>query len=269
MNSYGVLESETELDDLSVKVEQLRNLGFTTLESNFTPEKIAEIREKTQLAAEKYIDLYGHHDLNSLGESNSYRCPALIDQSFFEIASHPKLQDLVSRLITGKFYLNQQNLVINPPMSKNYTQLKYHRDLPYQHYVSSRPLAINALYAVDDFTIENGATFVIPASHKVEKFPTQNYLESTQLQVTVKAGTFLVLDCMLFHAAAPNQSSNARIGLNHVFTSVMFAPQTNWKKSIEEMEIPITESITELLGLNFASPENVDEYLRRRRKNKN
>ena len=190
-------------------------------------------------------------------------------QSFFEIASHQKLQDLVSRLITGKFYLNQQNLVINPPMSKNYTQLKYHRDLPYQHYVSSRPLAINALYAVDDFTIENGATFVIPASHKVEKFPTQNYLESTQLQVTVKAGTFLVLDCMLFHAAAPNQSSNARIGLNHVFTSVMFAPQINWKKSIEEMEIPITESITELLGLNFASPENVDEYLRRRRKNKN
>ena len=268
MNSYGVLESETEHDDLSLKVEQLRNLGFTTLESNFTPEKIAEIREKTQLAAEKYIDLYGHHDLNSLGESNSYRCPALIDQSFFEIASHPKLQDLVSRLITGKFYLNQQNLVINPPMSKNYTQLKYHRDLPYQHYVSSRPLAINALYAVDDFTIENGATFVIPASHKVEKFPTQNYLESTQLQVTVKAGTFLVLDCMLFHAAAPNLSSNARIGLNHVFTSVMFAPQINWKTSIEEMEIPVTESITELLGLNFASPENVDEYLTRR-KNRN
>ena len=268
MNSYGVLESETEHDDLSVKVEQLRNLGFTTLESNFTPEKVAEMREKTQLAAEKYIDLYGHHDLNSLGESNSYRSPALIDQSFFEIASHPKLQDLVSRLITGKFYLNQQNLVINPPMSKNYTQLKYHRDLPYQHYVSSRPLAINALYAVDDFTIENGATFVIPASHKVEKFPTQNYLESTQLQVTVKAGTFLVLDCMLFHAAAPNLSSNARIGLNHVFTSVMFAPQINWKTSIEEMKIPLTESITELLGLNFASPANVDEYLRRR-KNKN
>ncbi len=268
MNSYGVLEYETEHDDLSLKVEQLRNLGFTTLESNFTPEKIAEIREKTQLAAEKYIDLYGHHDLNSLGESNSYRCPALIDQSFFEIASHPKLQDLVSRLITGKFYLNQQNLVINPPMSKNYTQLKYHRDLPYQHYVSSRPLAINALYAVDDFTIENGATFVIPASHKVEKFPTQNYLESTQIQVTVKAGTFLVLDCMLFHAAAPNLSLHARIGLNHVFTSVMFAPQINWKTSIEEMEIPLTDSIIELLGLNFASPENVDEYLRRR-KNKN
>ena len=189
----------------------------------------------------------------------------MIDQSFFEIAFHPKLQELVARLITGKFFLNQQNLVINPPMSKNYTQLKFHRDLPYQHYVSSRPLAINALYAVDDFTIENGATFVIPASHKAEKFPTQKYLESTQLQVTVKAGTFLVLDCMLYHAAAPNLSKHARVGLNHVFTSVMFAPQINWKTSLEEMNIPITEYITNLLGLDFASPQNVDEYLKRRK----
>jgi hypothetical protein len=84
MNSYGVLESETEHDDLSLKVEHLRNLGYTTLDSNFTPDKIAEIRGKTQLAADKYTELYSHHDLNSLGESNSYRCPALIDQSFFD-----------------------------------------------------------------------------------------------------------------------------------------------------------------------------------------
>ncbi len=265
MNSYGVMEEEKELDELSIKVEQLRNLGYATLDSSFTDEKINEVRQKSDIAADKYTELYSHHDLNSLGESNIYRSPALIDKSFFEIASHPKLQELVARLIRGKFYLNQQNLVINPPMSNNYTQLKYHRDLPYQHFVSSRPLAINALYAVDEFTIENGATFVIPASHKAEKFPTQKYLDSTQLQITVKAGTFLVLDCMLYHAAAPNLSMNARLGLNHVFTSVMFGPQINWKTSLDEMNIPITPTLTNLLGLDFATPPNVDEYLRRRK----
>jgi ectoine hydroxylase-related dioxygenase (phytanoyl-CoA dioxygenase family) len=265
MNSYGVLETETEFDELSIKVEHLRNLGFTTLDSNFTQEKIEDIQQKSQIVADNYNELYAHHDLIGLGESNSYRSPALIDQSFFEIASHSKLQELIARLITGKFYLNQQNLVINPPMSNSYTQLKYHRDLPYQHFVSSRPLAINALYAVDEFTIENGATFVIPASHKAERFPTQKYLDSTQSQVTVKAGTFLVLDCMLYHAAAPNVSKSARVGLNHVFTSVMFAPQINWKTALEETNIPVTAHMTNLLGLDFASPQNVDEYLKRRK----
>ena len=33
-----------------------------------------------------------------------------------------------------------------------HTQLAYHRDLPYQHFVSSRPLAISALFCIDPFT---------------------------------------------------------------------------------------------------------------------
>jgi ectoine hydroxylase-related dioxygenase (phytanoyl-CoA dioxygenase family) len=70
---------------------------------------------------------------------------------------------------------------------------------------------------------------------------------------------------MLYHAAAPNLSENPRIGLNHVFTSVMFAPQINWKTSLEEMNIPVNAKMNNLLGLDFASPQNVDEYLRRRK----
>ena len=37
-------------------------------------------------------------------------------------------------------------------------QSAFHRDLPYQHFTSSRPIAINALFCADEFTNENGAT---------------------------------------------------------------------------------------------------------------
>ncbi len=265
MNSYGVLETETVLDDLSLNVEQIRNLGYSTLDSNFSDAEINEIRARSLKLAEKYLEIYGHHDLKALGESNSFRAPGLIDPFLFEVAAHAKLLELISRLITGRFYLNQQNLVINPPLSKNYEQLKYHRDLPYQHYVSSRPLAINALYAVDDFTVENGATYVIPASHKAEKFPSEKYLASAQTQIVVKAGTFLILDCMLYHAAAPNISMSERIGLNHVFSSVMFSPQINWETAIAERNLSLTSAISSLLGLEFNSPKNVNEYLKTRK----
>lgn len=265
MDSYGVLEREDNSDHLGLLVEQIKNLGFTTLDAEFSKSKIDELRNRALETSEKYAEVYAHHDLQALNESNSYRSPGLIDPVFFEIAAHTELQNLISLLITGKFFLNQQNLVINPPLSNNYTQLKYHRDLPYQHFVSSRPLAINALYAVDDFTLENGATYVIPASHKVEKFPTEKYLASTQTQITVKAGTFLVLDCMLYHAAAPNVSNIPRIGLNHVYTSVMFSPQIDWRSALAEIDLSITPSLESLLGLDYASPRNVDEYLRLRK----
>jgi len=85
--------------------------------------------------------------------------------------------------------LNQQNGVINPPHSERYNQGAWHRDLPYQHFVSSRPLAINALFCLDQFTIENGATKVLPASHRQEAFPSDDFVQSQATPVTAPAGS--------------------------------------------------------------------------------
>jgi hypothetical protein len=256
-----VLEQENISNNIDLNLEQIRNLGYTAINSEYSQEEISEIREISLEVSNKYKDLYSHFDLNKIGEGNSFRAPALVDIRLLKPATNTKLQSLISRLITGKFFLNQQNLVINPPKSNQYSQLKFHRDLPYQHYVSSRPLAINALYAVDDFTIENGATYVIPASHKSEKFPSENFLEANKTQISVKAGNFLVLDCMTYHAAAPNLSNFPRIGLNHVYTTVMFRPQINWQTAIEENKQSGWENFDELLGLSFTEPKDVNRYL--------
>ena len=261
MEFYGVLEQEDVSNEIDLHVEQIKNLGFTSIDSGYTEKEITEIRDVSVEVSNKYKDMYFHFELDKIGEENSFRAPSLIDMRLMKPAANPKLQSIIARLITGKFYLNQQNLVINPPKSNQYSQLKFHRDLPYQHYVSSRPLAINALYAVDDFTIENGATFVIPASHKSEKFPSENFLETNKTQISVKAGNFLVLDCMIYHAAAPNLSSFPRIGLNHVYTTVMFRPQINWKTAIEENKQSGWKNYDELLGLTFTEPKDVNSYL--------
>ena len=94
--------------------------------------------------------------LQSLNEHNGIRAPFLIDKTgiFVKLVTNDKLLQLVSKLIKGSFYLNQQNGIINPA-GNTYNQGMWHRDLPYQHFTSSSPLGINALYCVDDFTIEN------------------------------------------------------------------------------------------------------------------
>ncbi len=84
---------------------------------------------------------------------------------FLRLATHPKLAEVLGKLIAGKYVLNQQNGVVNPP-GESYNQASWHRDLPHQHFVSSSPLAVNALFCLDDFVAANGATFVLPASHK-------------------------------------------------------------------------------------------------------
>lgn len=266
MADYGVIEREIEDGELSRNIEQLKTLGFTTLNSNFLDGFRDEVREICLETAEIYKKKFSKFDLEKIGEANIYRAPCLINSKFLQIADHPQLKLLVSQLISGKVYLNQQNLVINPPKSDNYSQLKFHRDLPYQHYTSSRPLAINALYAVDDFTIENGATYVLPATHKIEKFPSDSFAENNQIQVEVKAGTFLVLDCMLYHAAAPNNTNTPRIGINHVYSTVMFRPQIDISEEFESQGNyeHIHIKYGELLGYNFRSPRNVADFLAKR-----
>lgn len=265
MNSYGVIEKYEPISELDLKIEELKNLGYTTLRSRYSEGEIKEIRDAALDVELSYKNQYQNYRLDEIGEANSFRAPGLMNPILWKPASNRYLQELLTKMIAGKHYLNQQNLVINPPNSDNYSQLRFHRDLPYQHYVSSRPLAINALYAVDDFTIENGATYVVPASHKSELFPSDNFINNSQIQIPVKAGTFLVLDCMLYHAAASNRTISPRIGLNHVYSTPMLRPQIEWAKVFSENSQIFPTNANELLGLDFTPPTSVAEFLSNRR----
>ncbi len=146
------------------------------------------------------METYGETNLKSVNEFNTVR--SLLTHGgdlFLRLALNENLLSIIKKLIPGKFILNQQNGVINPAR-ETYNQSAWHRDLPYQHFVSTKPLAINALFCVDDFTYENGATFVLPASHKSEAFPSLNYVQRNAIQIEAKSGWFILLDCMIFHA---------------------------------------------------------------------
>jgi len=206
-----------------------------------------------------YIAKHGLTNLEVLGEEHMIRAPLTLgDRIFSEIALNPNVLALVSQLIQSRFYLSQQNGVINPA-SQEYSQGRWHRDLPFQHWVISKPIAINALYCVDDFTEQNGATWVVPGSHKHAAFPTDSYIEENSVQLEAKAGQFLVLDCMLFHSGGQNTTQVARRGLNHVYSVPLLAPQISIPHSMESSWM--NEEQMELLGFKYQIPLSVEEFL--------
>ncbi len=159
------------------------------------------------------------------------------------------------------YILNQQNGVINPPQ-ETYNQGAWHRDLPYQHFITSKPLAINALFCVDDFTFENGATFVLPASHKSENFPSSDYIQRNAIQVEAKAGSFIVLDCMLFHSGGFNKTCFERRAVNHVYNIPFFKQQINIPMNMEDTHLSAEER--DILGFSYVEPGSISDYLSKR-----
>jgi ectoine hydroxylase-related dioxygenase (phytanoyl-CoA dioxygenase family) len=263
--SYGVLKRGLAEDDIDEIVEQVRSLGYAVLESRLGADALRSLSETFERTRERYIDAYGETKLKAADEYWTIRAPLTLGGSeFLALALNERLLSVVKRLILGKFILNQQNGVINPP-GETYNQSAWHRDLPYQHFISSAPIAVNALFCVDEFTTQNGGTFVLPASHKVEAFPSANYVARNALQLEAPAGSFILLDCMLFHAGGFNRTASPRCAVNQVYTIPFFKQQINIPFNLKNSE-SLSGEVKDILGFNHSEPETIADYIARRRR---
>jgi ectoine hydroxylase-related dioxygenase (phytanoyl-CoA dioxygenase family) len=170
---------------------------------------------------------------------------------------------LLKELIVGKFILNQQNGIINPP-GRKYNQGAWHRDLPYQHFLTSTPLAIGALFCVDDFYPDNGATYVLPASHKHEAFPSSTYILKNGVQLSAPAGSFIIVDSMVFHRGGNNLTTQNRRAVNHVYTIPLIKQQIDILAVFDKLDLD--DNLKELLGYKYKLPQSIESFLDSRKK---
>ena len=136
----------------------------------------------------------------------------------------PKVHAVANALLGKNFILYSQNAILNVP-STNHYQFSWHRDLNYQHWTSSRCLALSALLCVDSFDDVTGGTYVLLATHKVEKFPSDRYVLENQLCVHARAGDWILFDSMLFHRTGKNASTAIRRAVNHIIVPPFMAQQ--------------------------------------------
>lgn len=70
----------------------------------------------------------------------------------------------------------------------------------------------NILWAFTDFTIENGATHVVPGSHLIGG--DQKYAREQSIQAEMKRGSALFYTGKIYHGAGENRSSEVRQAIN-------------------------------------------------------
>jgi ectoine hydroxylase-related dioxygenase (phytanoyl-CoA dioxygenase family) len=257
---YGVLRqtvSDTEIDQVA---ESIRRLGYGVVDAGYDDDSLAALSAAFERAHERHRREHVGAALEAIDEHNTIRLPLAYEPAFLELAANPTIFEICARLIAGYVVLNQQNGVINPPHAQRYNQGAWHRDLPYQHFVSSRPLAINALFCLDAFTIENGATRVLPASHQQEDFPSDHFIEAEAATIEAAAGSFIVLDCMAYHAGGVNDTDRARRAVNQVYSVPLMKQQIDLPAALGE-QFTTDPQLRKLLGYDVRTPRSVGDYL--------
>jgi ectoine hydroxylase-related dioxygenase (phytanoyl-CoA dioxygenase family) len=258
---YGAIEQTVSETDVEFACESIRHLGYAVVDGGYELRWLQTLSDAFERARQRYFSENGGAEaLEAIDERNTIRLPLAYEPMFLELAVNAAILEICKRLIAGYVVLNQQNGVINPPRAQRYNQGAWHRDLPYQHFVSSRPLAINALFCLDPFTIENGATRVLPASHRQEAFPSDRFVETETATIAAPAGSFIVLDCMMFHSGGVNTTDRPRRAVNHVYSIPLLRQQIDLPAALGETFTADSE-LRKLLGYDVRTPRSVAEYL--------
>ena len=163
--AHGVQQQVQTHDHFDAQAEELRALGYTHVASGMSAAQLTALRERMEAVYQAQVqELGGLQALQRCKDLDVARCPLAYDESFIGVAANDVLMPLLRRVLGDNFVLLQQNGLFNRPCAEHF-QTHWHRDLSYQHWTSSEPMAINALLTLDDFTLENGASHVLPASH--------------------------------------------------------------------------------------------------------
>jgi ectoine hydroxylase-related dioxygenase (phytanoyl-CoA dioxygenase family) len=222
---HGVTERTAAGSDTDFCVESIRTRGYHVVPGSFDTATLARISEAMDACYEGQCRALGGEDnLRRINDANIARAPCADSDIFIDVAMDGRMHDVAKALLGGNYILYSQNGIINVPQTDHY-QFTWHRDLNYQHWTSSRCLALSALLCVDPFDSTTGGTYLLPATHKVEAFPSDRYVRENQICIHARPGDWILFDSMLFHRTGRNASRKNRRGVNHIIIPPFMAQQ--------------------------------------------
>ncbi len=231
-SSYGVTLQQTNTTATDLYLEELRIKGFTIVPGILDESLLQIAREKLDDVYAMQASAFGAERLAAIHEKDLVRIPLKYDDFFLhQVAANEQLIAIIKLVLGEYFILHLQNGIINRPNEAHH-QGSWHRDLPYQNFTISHPLAVGALFCIDDFTTDNGCTQVVPFTHKCETIPSKEYIMANKLPVEASAGSVILFDSMLFHQAGYNSSSGIRRGINNVYVAPILKQQIDIPKAL-------------------------------------
>ena len=264
--TFGVKEQHQSLTALDLHVENIKSRGYTILENVVSSSTLATLRNSLdEIYSVQCEDIGGEEQLVAIADSNTVRAPLVNDDLFLhDVAASIKVIEVVRAILGDFFVLMLQNGVINQPARDSEpNSYAHHRDLNYQHFVCSRPLALSALFCIDRFTTETGGTCVVPYSQKAEVCPSDAYILENEVVISAEAGSVIVFDSMMYHRSGVNVSENPRRAVNNMYVAGFIKQQISLPKMLDG-KFSDDPFLAMLLGYTSDIDDSVTTFRQRR-----
>lgn len=174
------------------------------------------------------------------------------------LASFESLDSLFKCYFDGHYILNSYGGVINERTARSYVQ-NVHRDIRFSS--DAKRFMLNALVMLDDFTEENGATYLLSGSQRTAERPDDTVFHAHAARATGMRGSILLFDSRLWHAAGRNATPLPRRALTLTFTCPFFKPQLDYPRLFGyHNSAHCNTYLKQVIGFNARVPATLDEF---------
>lgn len=211
---------------------RIRAAGFTILENAVPPDLTARLIAALDRIEQEHGRGFAKTTFEGL---NTVRINNLLayDEVFWQVPLHDAALAIAEQVLDKELLLSSFcSLTLGPgqtaqPLHEDTQQIPLPRPHP--------PLAVNAIWALSDFTVGNGATLVVPGSHSFPTSPKYGkaYGPADGVQaMTMQAGSILLFDSALWHAGGANTSGARRYALSCYYGAGWLRQQENLQLGI-------------------------------------
>lgn len=230
--------------DLEQAWADLAEQGYAVITDVLTAQELERLRARLVEQAAGELDA-GIGYLDSDGKNQRvWNLPNKGDE-FLDLLRHPVYVDTMDHLLGRGWLVSSSTANIAGPGG---APMYLHAD---QGYVPAPfpdyPLVANCGWLLDDFTDENGATRVVPGSHRLARGPSHEEATVTEsIAVEGPAGSALVFDGRLWHGTGANRTDHRR----HVILNYACVP---WLRQQENFTVSLSPRVLERCGEDLLS----------------
>ena len=178
--------------------------GFTVLPAVLDAATSHDLAARLDLVdAQRGID-YVHDNAFARHVSSVYAD----DDAFMSLIDHPDVLEFIESVLGTQLILGSCNARIVRPGDP---LQGFHSDIPSQLRRSGAPVMVNAVWMLDAFTEENGATRFVPGSHLAPyATPPPDVSIPYEVQAVGPIGSVLIFSGQCWHGGGANKSDAVR-----------------------------------------------------------
>ncbi len=210
---------DSEIDEIVYSVQRD---GYTIVKGFFAKEFIEELNELTRIIGRTEKDAGVGHLYSEFYNQRIYNLAAK-DINYRHILENPTLNLVLEKLFERDTLHLTYSLssfaanTINPGTEVGFPHIDSMVPDPIPPWLMRCLLAVPLV----DVSVENGATRIVPGSHKECSWPRGNF-EAREIPLLAEAGDILLWDGLIWHRSGANNSVNARTMLLITFAASFF-----------------------------------------------